>query len=146
MNPINPSPKLSNEEIDFIYNKINETIGQPSKENIMLLCALLINEVKDLDSLNGNEKRELVKYFLYKLVEKRTPNEFDEFDVLIKTVVNNAIDTLIDVTKGKINLKKSSKFLFTKQFLGGMLQCFGNCLKDKSQIETKYKSGSEPKA
>jgi hypothetical protein len=101
------SVKLSSSVQDGIFSDIESSIGTISKESIIPTVALIMEKIKFLVQLNGNEKKHMVIDFVKRLVQVYVVEEEKlELLLLINTVVPFAIDALIDVAKKRINLKK----------------------------------------
>ena len=107
---ITPSAKMSKNDIDSMFSSIHENIGMVTYDNLVLIAALIMEYVKKCIKLNGFEKKNLVLFFMNKLIDEYI--EIDEKEKclqIMQLIIPSAIDVLIDVSKHKIKLKSLSK-------------------------------------
>lgn len=122
-----PTPKLQSNELAEFVNGFKEKTGEISLENISNICVMLMKKVQGFTQLNGPEKKQVVIWCLYKLVEDVADNEelFSEYDIVISTAISSMIDIIIDFDKNKVYIYNSLRFL-RKLFKGIQRSC---CMK-----------------
>ena len=82
-------------------------------ENIMSVLPQIIKHVQKYNSLTGLEKKNMIISMLKHIVDITDgPGNDDYWDPILKRLVPGIIDTLVEVDKGKLRLKKKS--LLTK--------------------------------
>ena len=138
VSPVIISPKISAEKMDNLIGNIKTKVGTVVPENITTATALIMAEVRLFTELNNSEKKELVCHLLYKLIENEPQETWNKIDETIRKIVPNAIDTLVDVSKGKINVRK----LLRKPITCGcsILNLFRNVKEKKTERVTTKKS------
>ena len=115
-----PTPKIQSSELEQFVITFKEKTGEISLENISSICVMLMKQVQVFSELNGPEKKQVVIWSLYKLVEDVADNEelFAEYDIVIGTAISSMIDIIIDFDKNKVRIYDSLRFLrkFFKSF------------------------------
>lgn len=103
-----PTPKLSKKTIDDLYLQLKETLSkEPTMESLPLLSFSIMQKVETFKTLNGDEKKKLVIYILYKLIEDITDESlYKKYEETIESVINSMIDLVVNVDKHKVTLKK----------------------------------------
>lgn len=103
-----PTPKLSKKTIDDLYLQVKETLGkEPTMESLPLLSFSIMQKVETFKTLDGEEKKKLVIYILYKLIEDITDEAlYKKYEETIESVINSMIDLVVNVDKHKVTLKK----------------------------------------
>ena len=91
------------EEIRARYKKSGVTVS-----NITILLTSLMVQANRVKNMTGSEKKKLVMDILRVTIEENVKDEILE-KVLID-MIPGLIDTLVDVSKNKINLKKVSSW------------------------------------
>jgi len=79
------------------------------------LMEVLIYCIKHLASINknltGQQKKKLIIDSILLAIDETDSSSLEQFEPLIKIMIPNVIDNLIDVEKGKIKLNKKIKHL-----------------------------------
>lgn len=101
------SPKMLKAEIDTFVQEVQECVGEVSLENISTLVSMIMMKASYVKKLNGQEKKQLVIYTLYVLIDEVVDEEtYNKYKLIIETVVPNTIDLIIDVSKNKLIFKE----------------------------------------
>ena len=139
-NPVIVSAKLSTDKLNTIFEAVQKKLGIIVPENITTATALIMAEVRVLTELNNSEKKDLVCFLLYKLIENESQEKWNTIDNAIKKIVPNIIDTLVDVAKRKINVKKRLRepMRFDFGIMNGFKTLF-TCFGEKEQSIKKSK-------
>jgi len=104
-----PTPKIQASELESFVKSFKEKTGEISLENISSICVMLMKKVQFFKGLNGPEKKQVVIWCLYKLVEEVVVSEeiFAEYDIVIGTAISSMIDIIIDFDKNKVRIYNS---------------------------------------
>jgi len=115
-----PTPKIAISDLGEFVQSFKEKTGDISLENIGSICVMLMKKVQIFKELNGPEKKQVVIWCLYKLVEDVVDNDelFAEYDIVISTAIANMIDIIIDFDKNKVRIYDS--FRFMRQWIKGL--------------------------
>lgn len=108
-----PTPKVQASELETFVRGFKEQTGDISLENISSICVMLMKRIQLFKELNGPEKKQVVIWCLYKLVEEVVDNEdlFAEYDIVISTAISSMIDIIIDFDKNKVRIYNSFHFI-----------------------------------
>ena len=89
--------------------------GFPAGVDHNNLMEVLIYCIKHLASINknltGQQKKKLIIDSILLVIDETDSSSLEQFEPLIKIMIPNVIDNLIDVEKGKIILNKKIKHL-----------------------------------
>ncbi|MBP06035.1 MAG: hypothetical protein CL728_04725 [Chloroflexi bacterium] len=107
------TPKLSQQQLFQIVAKMRTKIGKPTSDNLVCIAALVLEKVKFFRKLNTCEKKDLTIYIMEQLILDYIKSD-DNIDIIMKTIIPGAIDTLQDVSKGTINLGKTPSMFVPK--------------------------------
>ena len=92
------------------YKQISTIIKERdvSLENIAKVTTISMEIIEDIKELNGNEKKELVKKCIHRLIEKSDLEEDKKgtLYILIHEVVPDVIAVIVSATKGELNVNK----------------------------------------
>lgn len=83
-----------------------------SIEKLMKVLPKLMVHVENYKNLNGQEKRGMVINMVKHIIDNTDgPGDDEYWDPILKRLVPGIIDTLVEVDKGKLKLKKKSGLL-----------------------------------
>lgn len=100
-------------ESKAIVETIVEEVGEFSLENIPKLLPKLIVHVQQFKNMKGEQKKTLIVNMLKHVVDITDgPGDDDIWDPIVKRLIPGLIDTLIEVNKGKLKLKKRKRMFF----------------------------------
>ena len=97
--------------VDKIYNMLENR--NLTTENILLVTVTIMsrvqNEVKDKNK--GDLKKEIVICVLKKIIDENVEDEelCTQLDIMINTCIPPAIDTMVQIARGNIDLGKTMK-------------------------------------
>ena len=108
-----PTLKIQSSDLNNFVKNFKEKTGDISLENISSICVMLMKKIQLFKELNGPEKKQVVIWCLYKLVEEVVDNEelFAEYDIVISTAISSMIDIIIDFDKNKVRIYNSFHFI-----------------------------------
>jgi hypothetical protein len=93
------------------YKQISKMIKEQniSIENIAKVTTICMEVIEDIKELNGNEKKELVKKCIHRLIEKSDLEEDKKGTLytLLQEFVPDVIAVIVSATKGEINVNKA---------------------------------------
>ena len=93
------------------YKQISTIIKEQniSIENIAKVTTICMEVIEDIKELNGNEKKELVKKCIHRLIEKSDLEEDKKGTLytLLHEFVPDVIAVIVSATKGEINVNKA---------------------------------------
>jgi len=99
-------------ESKAIIETLVDTLEGFSVENLMALVPRLIMHVENYKNLSGPQKKGLVIKMLHHIVDiTDCPGDDEVLDPIVKRLIPPMIDTLIDVNKGKLKLKKKPSIM-----------------------------------
>tara|TARA_B100000579_G_C22606433_1_gene745124 strand:- start:341 stop:658 length:318 start_codon:yes stop_codon:yes gene_type:complete len=96
---------IEEKEFEAIVKNIRNTHNNITLENIMDVIVKTIVMVDKYKNLSGKQKKQTVINVLIFIVDETHKN--DEFDDLIKSMIPTVIDTVVDASKGRLQIKKS---------------------------------------
>jgi hypothetical protein len=103
-------------ESEHLKNVIDELIVKfkdgISHADIVYCLLQLMNAVGIIETLKGEEKKELVINALYVIIDKVNVGEMDAYDPILKLLVPQLIDDLISVENGKLTFNKKNRKRF----------------------------------
>ena len=107
---VEPDPIFANS-----YKQISTIIKERnvSLENIAKVTTISMEVIEDIKELNGEQKKELVKKCIHRLIEK---SELDEdkkgtLYLLLHEFVPDVIAVIVSATKGELNVNKALSVL-----------------------------------
>ena len=119
--PFKPKKKLNNKKlkqlptergvnglVDLVYDKIKSMISnrKVTVSNIVTIVTLCMQIVQQYPSLEGAEKKEVVKQVVYRIVEETNLSEEDKLSlkVFLDATLDKTIDFVIKVANGEIDI------------------------------------------
>jgi hypothetical protein len=107
------------------YKKISVIIKERdvSLENIAKVTTISMEVIEDIKELNGDQKKELVKKCIHRLIEKSDLDEDKKGTLytLLHDFVPDVIAVIISATKGELNVNKALSV--AKQILKFLKKC-----------------------
>ena len=135
------SPKIGKDKLDKLVQKVKGKMGNIVPSTISTAVALIMSEIRSVVILNNQEKKDLVVYLLYKLTHDLPMEQWNEIDLLIRTVVPSMIDAFVDVAKLKIPVIKMTKVAKAmSRFSLKSLAIWTSCLSTKVKKDIKPRS------
>ena len=99
--------------LEHMYSELEKAVGKQSigPANIVTIAALAMAVVERQTNMSGADKKAMVIALLHKLtdeINKRdiTPEDRAALHILIDATVPAAIDTLVDATKGGLDINQ----------------------------------------
>tara|TARA_B100001094_G_scaffold118537_1_gene114303 strand:- start:1046 stop:1465 length:420 start_codon:yes stop_codon:yes gene_type:complete len=103
------SPKISTQSLTALLKRVEDKLGPLEPETLSTTTAIVMSEIRSLTELNNTERKDLVLHIIQTLADKLDESKKESVKQLVSTVVPRTIDTLIDITKGKIRINKMTK-------------------------------------
>jgi len=98
----------ADKNIDIIYNNIKNMLGQTNlnASNIIFIATRVIDTAEKIKKLSGLSKKIIVMGALRKFINTQNLSQDEKSTLLIilDTVVDNAIDVVVDIKKNKKKL------------------------------------------
>ena len=76
-------------------------------ENIMDAVIIIMGTTKTLNNLNSKQKKDLICDILIYVVDNTDSGALESLDPIIKKMIPNVIDTLVQVEDGKLKINSS---------------------------------------
>ena len=105
--------QIKQKHLEFIKSYINSVTDTQKidAKNILILTVKIMEVVKKFPNMTGTQKKELVQESIKNLIEQLNDDNDNKLslDMILKNVIPNAIDILVDVSNGKHKFKLINK-------------------------------------
>lgn len=97
---------IKNSDLDKFIKELKEQHANITLEAMCGICIDIMQKVQKFKILRGNQKKEVVIYTIYKLIEHVDPEMYKEYELVIEKCIISMIDIVIDIDKHKVKIKE----------------------------------------
>ena len=97
---------IQKSDLDIFIKELKEQHANITLEAMCGICIDIMQKVQKFKKLRGNQKKEVVIYTIYKLIEHVDPEMYKEYELIIEKCISSMIDIVIDIDKHKVKIKE----------------------------------------
>ena len=101
-----PTTKVLENDLKQFVQELKEQHADISLETICSICIDIMQKVQKFKTLNGPEKKRVVVYVIYKLIEHVDDKMYVKYEIIIEKCITSMIDIVIDLDKHKVKIKE----------------------------------------
>lgn len=97
---------LQKSDLDTFITELKEQYQNISLETMVNICIDVMQKVQKFTKLRGSEKKEVVVYAIYRLIEDVDSEMYKQYELIIEKCITTMIDIVIDIDKHKVKIKQ----------------------------------------
>lgn len=100
-----PSSILS-EDLNLFVKELREQYANISLETMCSMCIDIMQKVERFKKLKGPQRKEIVLFVIYKLIEHVDENLYEQYELIIEKTLRSMIDIVVDIDKNRTKIRK----------------------------------------